>query len=62
MRSNHHSPQQQRRVGKYAREVDADHFFNLLTVPELYDTVESLLPEHRERNYPPTVTLSMFLG
>lgn len=62
MHSNHRSPQQQRRVGKYAREVDADHFFNLLTGPELYDTVESLLPEHRERNYPPTVALSMFLG
>jgi hypothetical protein len=36
-------------------------FFNLLTSPELLETTEALLPEHRERLYPPTVTLSMFM-
>jgi len=34
----------------------------LLTSPELLSTVEELLPEHRERLYPPTETLSMFLA
>lgn len=36
-------------------------FFNLLTSPELLDVTESHLPAYRERLYPPTVTLSMFM-
>lgn len=36
-------------------------FFNLLTGPELLEMTESHLPEHRERLYPPTVALSMFM-
>ena len=36
-------------------------FFNLLTSPQLLEATEALLPEHRERLYPPTVTLSMFM-
>lgn len=36
-------------------------FFNVLTGPELLEVTEAHLPEHRERLYPPTVTLSMFL-
>ena len=36
-------------------------FFNLLTGPELLRMTESLLPEHRERLYPPTMALSMFM-
>jgi hypothetical protein len=36
--------------------------FNLLTGPQLFDRVEVLLPEHRERLFPPTETLSMFLA
>jgi len=37
-------------------------FFNILTGPQLFDSVERLLPEnHRERLFPPTETLSMFL-
>lgn len=37
------------------------HFFNVLTGPELIEITEAHLPEHRERLYPPTVALSMFL-
>ena len=37
-------------------------FFNLITGPELLETLESLMPEYRERKFPPTVTLAMFLG
>ena len=54
--------QQQRRVQHRANQSDAYTFFNLLTSPALLDRVESLLPEHRERLFPPTETLSMFLS
>jgi hypothetical protein len=59
---NRASLQRQRVIAKQAERIDANHFFNLLTSPELLEVVESQLPEHRERQYPPTVTLSMFLG
>ena len=36
-------------------------FFNALTRPELLQTTQALLPKHRERLYPPTVVLSMFM-
>ncbi len=35
--------------------------FNLITSNALFDRIESLLPEHRERLFPPTETLSMFI-
>jgi hypothetical protein len=54
--------QQQRRIGSRACNSDAYSFFNLLTAPALFDKVESVLPQHRERRYPPTETLSMFLA
>ena len=54
--------QQRSRVRRQADQSDAYVFFNLLTSPALLDRVESLLPEHRERLFPPTETLSMFLS
>jgi hypothetical protein len=59
---NVQSSQHQRRLAKQVAHVNANHFFNLLTGPELLETVEAQLPAHRERCYPPTTTLSMFLG
>jgi len=53
---------QQARVKKQAANSDSFTFFNLLTSPELLVEVELLLPEHRERLFPPTETLSMFLA
>ena len=53
---------QQQRIQKYAKNSDSYQFFNLLTSSELLSTVEEFLPEHRERLYPPTETLSMFLA
>ena len=50
--------QQQRRVRSHAHNSDAYAFFNLLTSPGLLGEVESLLPEHRERLFLPTETLS----
>ena len=52
----------QRRVCKHARGSDAYSWFNVLTGPELFEQVESLLPQHRERLFAPTETLSMFLA
>ena len=52
----------QRRLRSRAVHTDSYTFFNLLTGPQFLDQVESLLPEHRERLFPPTETLSMFLA
>jgi hypothetical protein len=52
----------QRQVCNHARRSDAYTWFNVLTSPELFEQVESLLPQHRERLFPPTETLSMFLA
>ncbi len=53
---------QQKRLINHAEQSDSYAFFNLLTSPEFLEQVESLLPEHRERLFPPTETLSMFLA
>ncbi len=59
---NRRATQQQRRLVKQVQKVDANHFFNLLTGPQMLETVEAQLPAHRERRFPPTLTLAMFLG
>lgn len=63
MNRNARSVLHQRRssIARRARAAEAVEFFNVLTSPELLATTEALLPEHRERLYPPTVTLSMFM-
>ncbi len=55
------SRQHRARIGRRVRATDAMEFFNVLTGPELLAVTEAHLPEHRERLYPPTVTLSMFM-
>lgn len=45
-----------------SNHADCHSIFNVLTSPELFDQVEALLPEHRERLFPPTETLSMFVA
>ncbi len=52
---------QQKAILDYIDGVDEFTYFNLLTSPELLDELESLLPAHRERLFPPTETLSMFI-
>lgn len=54
--------QVERQVRARAGASGACSFFNLLTGPDLLDEVESLLPPHRERLFPPTETLSIFLA
>ncbi len=53
---------QQQLIRQQASNTDAYSFFNLLTNPQLISVVEEQLPEHRERLYPPTTTLSLFLS
>lgn len=53
---------QRHAVGREVARSDAYTFFNLLTDDELLDQVEALLPVHRERLFPPTEVLSMFLA
>ncbi len=53
--------QHRRRIRKSGSQLQAVDFFNTLTGDALLDVTESCLPEHRERLYPPTVTLSMFM-
>lgn len=53
---------QQSRVRHHAVNADADTLFNLLTGPRRLERVEALLPPQRERLFPPTQTLSMFVA
>jgi hypothetical protein len=53
---------QHHRIQAHRSSSDSHRFFNVLTSEALLDKVEELLPEHRERLYPPTETLSMFLA
>lgn len=49
-------------VEKFRHQADSNLFFNALTDDIMFDKLESLLPEYRERVYTPTDTLSMFLS
>jgi hypothetical protein len=59
---NRRSARQQHQIARHVEKVAANHFFNLLTSPRLLEQVEAHLPGHRERKFPPTVTLAIFLG
>jgi hypothetical protein len=52
---------QQLRVSKAYVTTDNLAFFNLLTSDEVLHELEDKLPEHRERVFLPTETLSLFL-
>lgn len=60
----HHSLRSEKcdRLATHARSASTFSMFNLLTSPELFDAVEESLPAHRERLFPPTETLAMFLA
>jgi hypothetical protein len=49
------------RVLDQANRIDNSGFYNLLTGPQLLDQVAALVPAHRERAFPPTETLAMFM-
>ena len=48
-------------IRRGVRRQQAVDFFNVLTGPLLLELTEAHLPQHRERLYPPTVVLSMFI-
>ena len=62
MHATHRATAVQRRVHRHVSNADSYAMFNLLTGPESFDRIEALVPEHRERLFPPTETLSMFLA
>jgi hypothetical protein len=47
---------------QHAMNSNVHAFFKLLSDPELLRGVESSIPKHRQRLFPPTETLSMFLS
>jgi hypothetical protein len=53
---------QQERVCAHVEQRDAYGFFNLLSGPQLLERVEAVLPEHRERVFPPTEFLAQALS
>ena len=53
---------QQNNIQTHISKINSYSFFNLLTNSKLLSVVEEQLPEHRERLYPPTTTLSLFLA
>jgi hypothetical protein len=56
------SQQHAKSVIRNTNQAEAVDFFNLLTGAELLEMTDSLLPAHRERLYPPTQVLAMFMG
>ncbi len=52
---------QQRFIQSQRIDSDCQSTFNLLTSDLLLEEVEKRLPEHRERLFPPTETLAMFV-
>ena len=62
MNTNRKQSTIQRLISRHIEPLDSLSFFNLLTGPRLLSTIEELQPEFRERTFPPTETLSMFLS
>jgi hypothetical protein len=57
----HRRAHQQHQVRHHAKDSDTDTFFDLLTGPDLLNELESTMPEYRDREFPPSETLSMFI-
>lgn len=53
---------QQDSFRRIQNRVDSNLFFNALTDEAMFEKLESLQPEHRQRLYPPTETLAMFMA
>ena len=61
MNSSRQSVRLQRSFAHRIANSDSNALFNLLTHEAMFDKLEQLLPEHRERLYTPTQTLAMFM-
>ena len=63
MHTNCRSNRSQRhRIRQRSQAIHSCDFFNALTDPDLLDVVDQQLPAHRERLFPPTTTLSLFMA
>lgn len=63
MNSNCRASQlQRRRIRGRAQAIHSYDFFNVLTAADLLDVVDEQLPAHRERLFPPTTTLALFMA
>ena len=63
MNTNCRSSRPQRhRIRQRSRAIHSYDFFNVLTDPDLLDVVDEQLPVHRERLFPPTTTLALFMA
>ena len=63
MHTNRRSIRLQRhRIRQQSRAIHAYDFFNQLTDDDLLEVVDQQLPVHRERLFPPTTTLAMFMA
>ena len=63
MNTNCRSSRPQRhRIGQRSRAIHSYDFFNVLTAPDLLDVLDEQLPTHRERLFPPTTTLALFMA
>jgi len=63
MHATLHRPRaQQKIVESHRSRSNCQSVFNLLTHELLFERLEALLPEHRERLFPPTETLAMFIA
>jgi hypothetical protein len=60
--SHRPAQRQQQRMRDRVEKPDSLTMLSLLTGPHLLKRIERALPPHRERLYPPTVTLAMFVA
>lgn len=60
--SGRHRKRQQQSLRNIQEQADANLFFDALTDESMFEKIESLMPEYRERVYTPTDTLSMFMA
>lgn len=52
----------QQRLHSNLKSAESSVFFSLLSQTELSEPIHALIPEHRERLFPPLITLSMFMA
>ena len=59
---NRRRVRKQQQIAEWVSKCDADAFFNVLTSQELLEVADAQAGEYRERLYPPTQTLAMFMA
>jgi hypothetical protein len=60
-RLRQHRSRRAAEVSRRSKATGSADYFNVLTSEKLIETTESLMPAHRERVFPPSVALAMFM-